>query len=164
MQRRVEREAERAEPTPGSAVPHARRGARAITILTIAFALFLLGLVALANSGVATRQLLALAAKIPGRDKTVHFALMGTMSLLLNLAWRGARWKLGALPSPLVVPKGSALVALVVTAEEFTQKLVPVRSFSLEDLAYDYLGIAVLGTLGMWIAARIARRASREGG
>lgn len=151
MSRGVEREPDDA------ATPRAPRFAVA---LALAFAIFLIAVVAVANSGIATRQLLDLVARIPGRDKTVHLALMGTMALLLNLAWRGACWWIWRLP----IPKASVAVAIAVTIEEFTQKLVPVRSFSLEDLAYDYVGIATLGTLGAVIAHWLGRRSERRGG
>ena len=98
---------------------------------TIAFAFGLVGVVALANSGSATPVLLDIVHNIPGRDKTVHFFLMGTMALLLNLCWRVNSWKIGSIP----VLKGSVVVAVLVTIEEISQTFVPVRSFSIEDLA-----------------------------
>ena len=126
---------------------------RWLVVLTVLFALGLVGVVALANSGAATTELLRLAHAIPGRDKTVHFFLMGTMALLLNLTWRADCWKLGPVP----VLKGSVVVAIVVTLEELSQWFVAHRNFSLEDLAYDYFGILVLGQLAMllrWSAGR----------
>lgn len=116
---------------------------------TIAFAFGIVGVVALANSGSATPALLDIVQNIPGRDKTVHFFLMGTMALLLNLCWSAEIWKLGPIP----VLKGSVVVAVLVTIEEISQTFVPVRSFSLEDLAYDYLGILFVGHCHLIYAA-----------
>ena len=120
---------------------------RWLHVATIAFAVFLALLVVLANSGAGTHVLLQISRAVPGNDKTVHFALMGTMALLLNLSWGARRWRLGPVP----VLKGTVLVAVVVTLEEWSQLFVRRRSFSLEDLAYDYLGILLIGQLAIWL-------------
>ncbi|MEE3329981.1 MAG: VanZ family protein [Myxococcota bacterium] len=137
---------------------------RLLVVATVLFGLALIGVVALANSGSATAGLLSIVQNIPGRDKTVHFLLMGTMALLLNLCWRAERWQMGPVP----VLKGSIVVAVVVTLEEFSQLFVPLRSFSLEDLAYDYLGIFLMGQCASfyvaWTNRALARRGSDGGG
>jgi len=120
---------------------------RWLLLLTAVFGLFLVVLIVLANSGQAAPQLLSVVRAVPGGDKTVHFILAGIMALLLNLSLGAAHWRIGPLP----IQKGSALVALVGTAEEFSQIVMRHRSFDLEDLAWDYAGIAVLGQLGAWI-------------
>jgi VanZ family protein len=123
---------------------------------TIGFAIFLLGLVLLANRGV--ELLRQVAAFVPGGDKTAHFALMGTMAFLMNLCWRSERWQLGPLP----VLKGSALVALIVTLEEFSQLFMIRRSFSFEDLAYDYLGILIFGQIAAWLVWGLTRHSRKQ--
>lgn len=120
---------------------------RWLPLLTPAFGLLLIVLVVLANSGSVTPELLRIIRSVPGGDKTVHFFLAGTMALLLNLSWRASHWRIGPLP----IQRGSMVVALVSTLEEFSQLSVRVRSFDLEDLAYDYLGIVALGQLGVWL-------------
>ena len=132
------------------------------SLVTPAFAFFLIALVALANSGYVTSELLQITRAVPGRDKTVHFFLAGTMALLLNFSWRADHWRLGPLP----IQKGSVVVALIATLEEFSQRFVRLRSFDLEDLVSDYVGILVLGQLGAigyaWFARRWRPEADRE--
>lgn len=131
-----------------------------LPVLTAIFALLLLGIVAIANSGSATRELLGIVRSIPGGDKTVHFVLAGTMALLLNLTWQARCWRIGPLP----LLKGSAVIAVVATLEEYSQLWVRRRSFDYVDLAYDYLGILVLGQLAaVWVWWR-ARRETSTGG
>jgi hypothetical protein len=110
---------------------------------------FLIAVVAVANSGLYSTELLRIVRSFPGGDKTVHFLLAGMMALLLNASWRAAHWRLGPLP----ILKGSILIALLCTLEEFSQQYLRARAFDLEDLAYDYLGIVVLGQLGAWLYA-----------
>jgi hypothetical protein len=79
--------------------------------------------------------------EMPYGDKLGHLILMGTFSFLLNMAlkcrtWR--RWKIELL-------KGSLIVALIVTAEEFSQLFVRYRTFDPFDLVFDYIGIFSFG-------------------
>ncbi len=83
----------------------------------------------------------------PGMDKVGHFILMGGMAFVFNVAFNlrtwpflGRRWLLA-----------SPLVALVVTAEEFSQRWIPSRTFDLLDLTADYAGILFFG----WLAKRV---------
>jgi len=131
---------------------------RWLIVATVLFGIALVGVVALANSGSATAELLNIVQNIPGRDKTVHFLLMGTMALLLNLCWRAERWQMGPVP----VLKGSIVVGVVVTLEEFSQLFVPLRSFSFEDLAYDYLGIFLMGQCASFYVAWTNRDQARR--
>ena len=126
---------------------------RWLPLLTSGFALFLVLLVGLANSGRATSELLGIVRAVPGGDKTIHFLLTGTMALLLNLSWRARCWRLGPLP----IQQGSVVVAVLCTLEEFSQLYMRIRAFDLEDLAYDYAGIVVLGQIGVWIHGWAAR-------
>ena len=132
---------------------------RRLLLLTAAYGLFLIGLIVVANSGRAIPELLSVVRSVPGGDKTVHFVLGGTMALLLNLSLRAAHWRLGPLP----IQKGSVLVVLLGTLEEFSQLAVRHRSFDLEDLAWDYAGIAVFGQLGAWIYIAAGRLAADPG-
>ena len=147
-----------------SSTKNQRASRRWLIVATVLFASGLVGVVAIANSGSATAELLNIVQHIPGRDKTVHFLLMGTMALLLNLCWRAERWQMGPVP----VLKGSIVVGVVVTLEELSQLFVPLRSFSLEDLAYDYLGIFLLGQCASfylaWTNRALAKGAANGGG
>ena len=76
---------------------------------------------------------------VPGSDTTSHFLLIGTLALMVNLAWRGATMQvLGR-----AVLRGTFWVTLFVVLEELSQLALPTRTFSLLDLSADLLGIAV---------------------
>jgi len=79
----------------------------------------------------------------PGGDKIGHFFLMGSLALLINLAFPA--WRLRACHQ--AVPAGSLLTAAVITLEECSQVLFPTRTFSLADLTADYLGIIIIGII-----------------
>jgi len=85
---------------------------------------------------------------VPAADKLGHFVLLGTMSLLVNLSMDLKRWRIGGRE----LLAGSIIVAILATAEEFTQRFIPTRSFSLLDLAANYLGIFVFGRLAESLA------------
>src|SRR5688572_20320034 len=102
---------------------------RRAKIVLVAFVAFLIALVALADSGHG-RQLFLLAAKVPAGDKIGHFLLFGTLSFLVNLILRGAEFRLWT----IAFRKGSAIVASIVTVEEFSQLFFRSRSFDLGDL------------------------------
>jgi hypothetical protein len=94
---------------------------------------------------------------VPGGDKTMHFVLMGSLALLLNVVLRGQRFEIG----PILVLRGSLIVGVIVTAEEISQLYVKSRNFSPDDLFYDYLGILLLGQVGNAIAWWRRRRAAQ---
>jgi polysaccharide biosynthesis protein VpsQ len=104
---------------------------------------FLLGLVALADSGHA-RRLFAMAHLIPWGDKLGHFLLMGTLSFLANLYLRAETMRFGGVRWF----KGSAIVMSLVTLEECSQVFFRSRTFDLVDLAADAVGV--------WIFAQAA--------
>jgi hypothetical protein len=110
--------------------------------LAILFAVFMLTIIFLANMG-AGHALLDLANRLPGRDVTGHFILMGTLSFLVNAALRGARVSCFGLR----LPHGTLIVAALVTLEEASQSLMPSRTFSLLDLAGSLAGVLLCGQL-----------------
>jgi polysaccharide biosynthesis protein VpsQ len=85
----------------------------------------------------------------PGSDKFCHFALLGGLAMALNSALHGRLARLG----PVSVQLGGLLVAIVITAEEFSQRWIPSRSFDWGDLAANYAGIACAD----WLARRWLR-------
>lgn len=118
-------------------------------ILSLLFAASLMVIIIFANQGLLPAWLVALK-DFPGGDKVGHFVLMGSMALLLNIAWRqrritlfGQQWLLG-----------STLLVIVVTLEELSQIWLPMRSFDWLDLLADYLGIYFLGRFGLMINLR----------
>ena len=128
--------------------------------VTLAFALFLVLLIAAVDTGWFRSEVLRVVAAVPGGDKSLHFLLVGVMALLLNWSWGAAHWRVGPVP----IQKGSVTVALLCTLEELSQRFVRARSFDLEDLAYDYAGIILLGQLGAGLAVLRRRRAARGTG
>ena len=101
------------------------------------------------------RHLFDFVLRIPGRDTTTHFVVMGLVALFVSLGFSSSRlWgrRLGALGCTL-------LVAAAVSLEEASQALLPSRSFSLQDLFASLGGILVAGLL----AALILWRRERDG-
>ncbi len=127
-----------------------------IKYLSAAFIVFLIGIVIIANMGLGPIVFQFLR-YIPGGDKTGHFVLMGLFSLFVNLSMRVKRVDVAGFS----LLKGSLIVALIVTVEEFSQLLLKHRGFSLLDLACDYLGIIAFGVLAEhWVRARQAKQAA----
>jgi VanZ family protein len=88
--------------------------------------------------------------ELPYGDKLGHLILMGLLSFLLNMALscRWVRvWKIEIL-------KGSLIVAIIVTLEEFSQIFVKYRTFDLGDLFMDYVGIFFFGMLAHLLTRR----------
>lgn len=86
----------------------------------------------------------------PLGDKAGHVFLIGTLAFLLNYAleWRIlriARWR---------IPVAPAIVAALMTCEEFSQIWIPSRTFDLADLAANYTGCVLAGLLGIWLQRR----------
>ncbi len=101
------------------------------------------------------RSVARLVNRLPGRDITAHFVLVGLVALFVALGFASSRLggrRLGALGCSL-------LVAAAVTLEEASQSLIPSRSFSLSDLLASYGGILVAGLLAAAILSRRARSA-----
>jgi VanZ family protein len=83
---------------------------------------------------------------------------MGLFSFLLNMALscRTVKvWKIELL-------KGSLLVALIVTLEEFSQIFIRYRTFDAGDLVFDYVGIFSFGMLARLLTRRRVARVGRS--
>lgn len=118
---------------------------RRAKIALFAFALFMVGLVALADSGHGS-QFFRMANRVPAGDKIGHFLLFGTLSFLVNLVLRAVEIQFGR----ICVLKGSSAVLFVATLEELSQLFMRSRSFDFADLAADILGIWLFG----WLAKK----------
>ncbi len=115
---------------------------RRARLALLSFGLFLCCLVVLADSG-RGRWLFGLAESIPGGDKLGHFILFGLLAFLVNLVLGATVFRWGR----LTILKGSALVIVLVIAEEVSQLFFASRSFELLDLAADLAGIWIFGQL-----------------
>ncbi len=77
--------------------------------------------------------------RIPGRDVTGHFVVMGLLAFFVALGFAPARLRgrtLGVIGCTL-------LVLVAVTLEELVQIAIPDRVFSFDDLSASWLGILV---------------------
>jgi len=80
-------------------------------------------------------------------DKWLHFVLVGTMALLLNLSLnltavsQRFHWLLW----------GTGIMLSLATLEELSQNWLSTRTFDLGDLACNYLGILIIGQLPLLI-------------
>ena len=122
--------------------------------LAFAFAAVLLVICVSATFGWA-EPVFAFVRRVPNSDKAAHFLLLGTMSLLWNLALDCRRVRIGRF-TPL---KASSILYVLVTIDEFSQIWISTRSFSWLDLASNYLGIAVFG----WLANFLSHRSNFNG-
>jgi VanZ family protein len=127
-----------------------------IKILTLVYILILAGIIVLADwKGT---NFFAFLRYIPYGDKVGHFGLMGTFSLLLNLALKARTfrvWKLNYL-------LGSLIVGLIVALEEFSQIYVSGRTFDFGDLLFDFAGIFIFGEVARFIYRRWLRQPAGE--
>lgn len=117
--------------------------------LTILFALVLIGIIVLADTG--RLGILGVVYRIPYADKVGHFVLYGILALLVNLTL------FRALPNQsriLIAVISGLVLALLIGLEEFSQRSFPNRTFSLADLGASYLGVIVFS----WLAVRAKKR------
>ncbi|MEE3327402.1 MAG: hypothetical protein VX252_08715 [Myxococcota bacterium] len=90
---------------------------------------------------------------VPGGDAGLHVAVMGTLTLVLGIAFSDAhffRYRVGF--SGIL-----GLMLVFATLEEWQQRLQPFRRFSLRDLLFSYVGIA-LGALAWLLWRRLVAR------
>jgi VanZ family protein len=112
--------------------------------LTVLFALFLIGIIVLADTG--RLGILGIVYSIPYADKVGHFVLYGILALLVNLTLfqtlpdRSRVW---------VAVISGLLLALLIGLEEFSQRNFPMRTFSLADLSASYLGVIAFSLLAV---------------
>jgi polysaccharide biosynthesis protein VpsQ len=88
--------------------------------------------------------------ELPYGDKLGHLVLMGLFSLLLNMALQCRTWRVWKME----LLRGSLIVALIVTLEEFSQIFIRYRTFDAGDLLFDYVGIFSFGLLARLLTRR----------
>jgi len=112
--------------------------------IAIIFGLFIVGIIILANMGML--RMLGFINEIPNGDKIGHFILYGVLTLLIDLAFIRSRPDL----SPnLIVLRVAFVLALLIGLEEYSQKFIPSRTFSLVDLVYGYVGVILFSLLAL---------------
>lgn len=112
--------------------------------LTLLFALFVLLIIILANTG--NLGFLAIVYRIPFADKLGHFILYGILVFLVHLTLlplipsRSQNW--------IALVSGLTL-ALLISIEEFSQRSLSNRTFDLIDLSASYLGVIFFSWLAI---------------
>ena len=106
--------------------------------LAILFALFILVIIVLADTGILSRYMGSLFDAIPNVDKLGHFLLYGVLALFLNLTlFRShqdrSRSRLAAICG--------LILALLIGLAEVSQQYFSSRTFDLVDLTFSYLGV-----------------------
>ena len=115
------------------------------------------GLILLASQSAYLGLLPAWLRAVPGYDKALHFLLFGLAVFWLQAWLAGGRWaRVGGLPVAVVLP--FALAA----ADEFAQRLSPVRTFDLLDLASDLAGMVVFFGLAV-VMLKLVERQGQSG-
>ena len=95
----------------------------------------------------------------PNGDKLGHFLLFGFFSLLVNLA-AFETWP--ALVRRQVALRASLLLALLIGAEELSQRWFPSRTSDILDLMASYAGVTCFALLALWIAGRRSGSTTRN--
>jgi polysaccharide biosynthesis protein VpsQ len=109
------------------------------------FFLFIIGII-VANDLGRIKSIINLVNSLPFGDKFGHIIFIGTLAYLLNYALANQLIKIGKYKILL----GCLIIAVIMTIEEYSQILIPNRTFDLGDLAANYLGISIAG----WIRIR----------
>ena len=90
---------------------------------------------------------------IPGLDKAGHFILMGVLSFLINSVMSASRVNIFSVD----FLKGSLVVIVIATIEEFSQLFLKFRAFSILDLFFGYSGIIIFGYFAAYLVNRKRR-------
>ena len=83
--------------------------------------------------------------EMPYGDKLGHLILMGLLSFLLNMALGCRTWRVWRFE----LLRGSLIVALIVTLEEFSQLFFRTRTFDAVDLVFRLSGHLLVRTAGV---------------
>jgi len=79
-------------------------------------------------------------------DKLGHFILVGMLAFVVNLNLGATRWRWWGWS----VLKGSFIIFILITLEEYSQLFIASRHFDYGDLLSNYLGILLLGHLAIY--------------
>jgi hypothetical protein len=110
------------------------------------------GLIVLASQSAYLGLLPGWLRAVPGYDKALHFLLFGLAAFWLQAWLVGGRWaQVRGLPVAVVLP------FVLAAADEFAQRLSPVRTFDWLDLASDLAGMVVFFALAMTVAPAMQR-------
>ncbi len=113
--------------------------------LTIFFALFIILIIVLADTG--NLGILNRINRIPYADKVGHFILFGILALLIDLTLFRS---LSSRSRTWVAVTSGLVLALLIGLEELSQRNFSTRTFSLADLGASYLGLFFFS----WLAVK----------
>lgn len=108
------------------------------------FGLFIVCIIVLANMDML--GILDFINSIPYGDKIGHFILYGILTLLIDLAFFRSHQNVSR---NLIVLRVAFVLALLIGLEEYSQKFIPSRTFSLLDLAYGYVGVVLFSLVAL---------------
>lgn len=128
-----------------------------IRLSVLLFALFLLLVIVLANTG-KVGDVFGWVYFFPYGDKVGHFVLWGTLALLVSLGFPTSRVQI----LTLKVLKSNLIVCIPPVLEEISQFFFPERSASLIDLAAGLAGVFILGEVGAWLQRHLLARGKIE--
>jgi len=117
--------------------------------LTVVFILFIIAIVIMADTG-RLPGAIAMVYNFRYGDKAGHFLLMGLLNFLVVMSFTMRR-EVDLKRTTLIC---SLVVAALVTLEEGSQLLFPLRNASWGDLLSSYAGIILFGSLAFWIRTR----------
>lgn len=123
--------------------------------IAVLFALFIIVIIVLANLG--KLGILGFINHIPYGDKVGHFILYGILAFLIDFSFLQKNTNSASAsvrtPPNLIVLRIALILALLIGLEEYSQRFIPSRTFSLLDLAFSYLGLFFFS----WLALRIKK-------
>jgi polysaccharide biosynthesis protein VpsQ len=106
------------------------------------FFLFIVGII-VANDLGQIQSIINWVNSVPFGDKVGHTIFIGTLAYLLNYALADRTIKI----SQYKILLGCMIIAVAITAEEFSQIWIPSRTFDFLDLTANYFGITIAGWL-----------------
>jgi polysaccharide biosynthesis protein VpsQ len=121
--------------------------------LAVSFAVFIAIIIILADLGY-LQPILWFVHEVENLDKVLHFLLIGTLTYLVSA---GLIESFPYKNAKQIILGTIIFLLLFFTMEEFSQVGIRERSFSLIDLAANYLGILVFGFFA-WQKYRRVRR------
>jgi len=125
--------------------------------VTVSLTIILLALISwgiyLSNTG-GDNFLFVFVMNLPYGDKIAHFWLFGFLTLGFNIILFFKVYKIGSLK----LYYGSIIVSIGVLLEEISQYYIPYRTFSVNDLIADTIGISLFSAISYYVHRIISKR------
>lgn len=120
--------------------------------IALAFIAFIVTVIVIANRGDGAAWW-GFIGRIPYGDKVGHLGLIGTLSLLCNLAF-STRTPTGRFA---FMTRTTLVLLVLLTLEEVSQAFIPTRSCDIFDWLADLAGLALGQTAALFLRARFFR-------